>query len=168
ERAPAFVEIFVNEVSEVLSFHRFQKGADLRIELEVDRAGVFDGFGEAQGIRGRGPRSSRMAFRVFEYKPLQRGAWHPAGRGVVGYIQRATRLQFGIGKLDNRAPNRWRDPTVDAVQRNDVEFAEIGEARLQQLTEARFHKLDVGQARGFGERSRRDDMRRIEIDADKR
>src|SRR5262249_45153097 len=59
-------------------------------------------------------------------------------------------------------------PAVDAVQRDDVGIAEIGKRRLQQLIETRFHELDVRQARGFDERSRRDDMGRIEIDADKR
>src|SRR6266436_10165562 len=45
---------------------------------------------------------------------------------------------------------------------------EVGEPRAQQLIETRFHELDVRQARGFAERSRRDDMSWIEIDPDKR
>src|SRR5262249_60884255 len=108
------------------------------------------------------------------------GVWHirrsavATGRAASSRARRcrrhrdATRLQPGIGKLDDRAPNRWSDPAVDAVERDDVEFAEIGEARLQELVETCFDKADVGQPRGFGERSRRDDMNRIEIDADKR
>ena len=85
-----------------------------------------------------------MAFRIFEDEPLQRGAGHPARRGIVGYIQRATGLQPGIGKLHDRTPNRWSNPAVDSMERDDVELAEIGEARLQQLVETRFNEADVG------------------------
>src|SRR5262249_44369593 len=158
----------MHEIREVLSFHRLYEGADLRIGLEIERAGILDGLGEAQGIRGCGARRCRMASRIFEDQPLQRGARHPAGRGVGGDIEDATRLQPGIGELVDRAPNRWSDPAVDAVERDDVEVAEIGEARLQELVETCFDKADVGQPRGFAKRSRRDDMNRIEIDADKR
>ena len=166
EGAPALVEILVHQVGEILGQHRLDEAADLGIELEVERARILDRLGEAEGLSGRVARRRRMALGVFEDQPLQRGARHPAGRGVVRDIERAAGPQPGAGEGDDRATHRGRDPAVDAVQRDDVELPEVVEARREQLVEARFDEADVVEPGGPRERPRGDDMGRVEVDAD--
>jgi hypothetical protein len=168
ERAPAFVEMLVNEVGEVLSLHGCEEAADLRIALEVKSAGVIQGLGEAQGVGSGRPGVRRTALGMLEQQTLQRRPRHPTGRSVVGDVERTAGLQLGARKVNDCAAKRRGDPAIDAVQRDGVEFAEVGETRLQQLVKACFDKADVVELRGFGKRVRGHDMGRVEVDADER
>jgi hypothetical protein len=132
--------------------------------LKVECAGILHGLCQAQRVGGRGPRFRGTALHAFEQQPLQGRPRHPAGRGVVRDEERAAGFQPGVGKFDDRAPNRRRNPAVDAVHGDDVELAQVREARGQELVEARLHETDVGELRGLRERRRGHDVGRIEID----
>ena len=63
---------------------------------------------------------------------------------MVRDVKRPSGFKFGANESYDCLPDRRCDPTVNSVQRNDVEFFHVGISALEQLVKTGFDEPHIG------------------------